>query len=263
MITSVYAHNLQITVRDSINIKEQEGHLTVTLRNNDASARWYNLKAYMSPFETYIEDPYIYLEPNTSKTTNVVIQPLEKTLTSVYQTIIEISSEDYFRKIPVKIIQESNLECLIDLEHYLNYDRLEEEYTLDLKITNNKNLKQEVYIEKLVDVNSNLILEISQKHSIAKKEALWLGYRFVVDTNKTDFLYVSYGCKDFPLRSQEIRLNILKEEPKQQTTNFGMVVLGSVKDIYNSVVFQIFLVVVLILLVLSFSTRYIKHMYRK
>jgi hypothetical protein len=261
-INNIYAHNqLQINVNETITIKDQPVSLDITLKNNDYSSRWYNITTHMAPFGTQIENTYIYLEPNKSQTTRITITPLEKSLTSVYQATIEISSENYSKKIPIKIIQQSNLECLIDLEYYLNYDRIEKEYALDIKLTNNKKLNQDIFLDKIVDVNNNLILNISQEHLITPTEDLWLGYRFIVDENKANNLYLTYGCKNFTLKTQEIKIESL-EKPKK-TNNFGMIVLTSAKDIYNSLVFQIILIVVLIFLVLSFSTRYIKYMYRK
>ncbi len=265
-INVIYAQDIEISMQETINLKDQDKTIDLTIINNSSTLRYFDITAYTAPFISYIENPYFSLQPNASKTTTITIKPLEKSLANVYRTTIEITSENYKRNLSLTIVQEKNIDCSIVIEeHYVNYDRTEENFILDIKINNNKDREENLFIKEIVDTNNNILKTIEQEHTLSAEDNLWLSYIFNLDENKTqDYVYLVYGCYDFSLTSKEIHAQkITEEEPKEEQITFGMVILGSVENIFDSLIFQIFLVIVLILLILSFTTKYIKFVYNK
>ncbi len=266
LTNNVYSQDIlqQVSSQESITLKDTSEILELTITNTSSQTRWVNIKTHMSPFTTHVDNPYFSLEPNLSKTIKIEIIPLKKTLNLVYKTTIEISSEDYIKNLPITIFQQKNIECFVEIkEIVLRYK--EDKYVLDLELYNNKETTESTIIKEIRDVNNNIIKNIDQELQISGKNNLWLSYDFVVDENKTvDKVYLVYGCDEYQLNHKEITL-IIDEEPKQPLpkTNVGLFVLSSAKSFYNSVIFQILLVIILIILVLSFTTRYIQYVYNR
>jgi len=157
------------------------------------------------------------------------------------------------------LFQESNIYCFVEIvDNFINYDLNNSKYILDLKLENTSEFSQEIFVKQINDVNKTL-LDISQEHEVLGKDVLWLSY--VLDVNSLDIVYVNYTCNDVIQKIKEI--SVPKEKEPQQKNTFGLFVLSSAKSFYNSVLFQVVLIVVLIFLVLSFTTRYIRYLYKK
>jgi hypothetical protein len=262
-INNIYAQDTQINIQDKVILKETSKTIPITVYNNSQEIKWYNIEAYTSPFETQIQESYFYVDSynnnNNSKTIYLTISPLQKSLTSVYLTHIQISSDNYTKKIPLTIVQESNIYCFVEIvDNFINYDLNNSKYILDLKLENTSEFSQEIFVKQINDVNKTL-LDISQEHEVLGKDVLWLSY--VLDVNSLDIVYVNYTCNDVIQKIKEI--SVPKEKEPQQKNTFGLFVLSSAKSFYNSVLFQVVLIVVLIFLVLSFTTRYIRYLYKK
>lgn len=260
----IYADNSPtVSFPKKVTVVDAPISATLYIYNPYSTEQTYSLVSYTSPYESYFSEDKITLNPNESKEITFVISPLENVLDSTYKASIELMYLQNSKKIDFEIIQKANRICPIDLQHTIVYVKETDNYRLDLTFKNSSNKDQEINIIGIKDVNLDSPIGVVVVTSDVETKMVRV---FKTDLKETKIEYRCngvYGFVDLELPK--------KEEPEQNKKQVTSVVTGlvsfakniDIKSILNSTIFQIILVGILIIVILSFSTKYIKYVYRK
>jgi len=222
----------------------------------------YTLKAHTSPYPSVFLEETIVLNANESRKIPLKITPLSNVLGSTYNSSIEIKSTNYNRKIDFQIIQKTNRKCLVDLQYFLLYVKETDNYKLELIFKNSSNRDENLEIIGLQNIYlDSQIGEIT----IPKNSESSLVRVFKTDLKETAMEYRCNGLYDTLAMDLPKKEKLVKpQEAKSVFTGLlGLVNGFNLETIFNSTIFQIILIFILIVLVLSFSTKYIKYIYKK
>lgn len=259
MSTYIYASGITVSFPENITLVDNQVSVELYVYNGTNISKQFNLTSHTTPFVSSFSENQFRLNPNESKRISVIFNPLENNLEAVYNSSIEVKSQDYYNKVNFIIIQKTNRTCGIDLQYFAEYIQDSSNYKIDLIFKNNSTIDQTIEIIDFKDVN---LTEELNDVNISRETEVSITRFF--ETDKREVI-LEYRCNGI-LGRREIELP-KKTTPKDPTTGFtglftfvGNITLG---NFINSVVFQIILVVVLIILVLSFSTKYIKYIYRR
>ncbi|MFA5745513.1 MAG: hypothetical protein WCX82_01540 [archaeon] len=256
----VYAGNATTSFPSNVTLVDKQISVDFYIYNPTSTVQTYTLKSYTAPYPSYFSETTIRLQPNTSKLVPLTITPLENQLESTYSSSIEVTSIDYYNKITFTILQKTNRVCQVDLQYFISYVKESDNYKLELIFKNNSNINQNIDVLDLRDIN--LEVPIGKISTIKATESS-LVRLFKTDINQTK---LDYRCNGI---YSNITIDLPKKDvikPNEPFSVFtGLFSLGNIDVLttLDSTVFQIILIFILIILVLSFSTRYIRYVYRK
>lgn len=232
--------------------------------NPNLTEQTYSLVSYTSPYESYFSEDKITLNPNSSKEITVVISPQENVLESTYKASIEVMYFQNSKKVDFDIIQKANRSCPIDLKHEIVYVKESDNYRLDLIFNNSSGKDQEINITDIKNINLEYPIGVVVVPSDLETRMVRV---FKTDLKETKIEYSCNGIYGFVnLELPEKKIELEKKETPVNSVITGLVSFTksiNIKTILNSTVFQIILVLILIMAILSFSTKYIKYVYRK
>ena len=253
IITFVFSTSLQglnpvISLQDNVYLTDKAVEKEVVLYNYLSEAVYFDLKLNSSPFVSQISSERVFLLPNEYKTVTYKIYPLNDSLDSTYTASFESvfagnRSVKYFT-----INQAFNKECK-DLSLDLSYVFLEDG-SINLKLLF-KNSSQLTKSAKIMDV-SGLSFDLQKEIVIAGNS----DYLYdIILSDSLETVNVKYSCNNLVFNKE---INIEQNNPLT-----GYFSLKFLDGFLNSVYFTILLIIFLVVLVLSFSTRYLKHTNKK
>jgi len=255
----VHAGTATTSFPATVTLVDKQISVDLYIYNPTSTVQTYTLKSYTAPYPSYFSETTVRLQPNTSKLVPLTITPLENQLESTYSSNLEVLSGDYYKKINFNILQKTNRTCPVDLQYFISYVKESENYKLELIFKNNSNRDQDIDILDLRDINLEVPIG---KISTTKASESSLVRLFKTDVNQTRLDYRCNGIYNYVA----IDLPKKEEKPHEPASVFtGLFSLTGIQlgNILDSTLFQIILVFILIILVLSFSTKYIKYVYRK
>lgn len=258
LATSVYATSIDAVFLDNITLFDKPISAELYLYNSTSTPKQITLKANTSPFSATFSENQFVLKPGESKRISVTINQLADSLDVAYNSSIEITSADYYKKLPFTITQRSNRACQIVLRYTINYLPATDNYKLELFFKNDSKTDKTIEIIGLKDINLSSgigVIDIPKESEVST-------VRIFSTDDKTAFL--EYRCNGV---YGKMEMNLPdKENPEEiasSTGLFSFITNINFLGILDSLVFQVILIVILMLLVLSFSARYIKYVYKK
>ncbi len=253
-----HASEFELVVPNSIIVKDNPVESQLTISNLTDETNLYEFKVYSSPFNGVVNPSSIRLGPREVKQLSLIIYPLENSTNQEYISTISVlvNSEIYFNKFT--IVQQTNKVCSLDINYTIDYLIDSNRFHLDLNVTNKTTKYQTIEIKEISPINTKIeemsvsVYPNENKHST-----------FYFDTNESKVI-VSYVCNsnfeeiniDLPSRPEVIDLN--PKENKIWNSVSGYFTISNFKKIFESLTFQVILIIIIILLVLSFTSRYIK-----
>ncbi len=252
------AQELSVTFPKTITLVNTPISVDLYLYNTTSTTNTYSLKSYTAPYPSEFLEERITISPNSTKKITLKITQLSNQLQSTYNSSIEISSATYYNKINFEIIQKANRVCPIDLQSTVIYVKESDNYKLELTFKNSTNRDQDIDIIALKDINLEYPLG---KLTAPKNSESSIVRVFKTKLKETKLEYRCnsvYGTVDIELPK--------KEKPQEEKSIFtGLFSFGAINlvTVFNDIVFQIILIFILIILVLSFTTRYIKYVFKK
>ena len=256
IITLVFASSLQganpvFSVSKNVYLTDKAIEKEVVIYNFFSTTAQFNLKLYTAPFNSEISVNNFYLSSNESKVVAYTIYPLDDSEGVVYSANLEVTSNNVTYKEPFTIEQAFNKKCSVLVDVLAEYQE-EDNYNVKFIFTNPETNAQEVILKNISgtsDFNESTF-EISGNSNYE--------YELIVNTLDNNVSY-SYACnnvinnKTIPLEKKIDYLGIAT----------GYITFANLDNFLESVYFKILLVVLLVVLVLSFSTRYLRHINRK
>lgn len=252
-VTQVHAYSLDVYFPKSISIVDREVTAELVIHNLSNKTEKITLASNTSPFQTTFSQEQFDLLPNETKKITVSFSPLTERLDSVYSASIEVKSINYYIKEIFTITQKSNRTCMIDLDYSVKYNTNADNYRLELFFKNNDKIEKEIEIIGLKDIS--LDEEIGKVTVPSKQKTSTVRF---FDTQEK-MVVLEYRCNGM-FGKKEISLPEKKEPVDVNSKISGMFIFVTS---FDSLFFQIVLVIILIILVLSFSTRYIKYVYKR
>ena len=252
----IQASGLDIYFPEAITLDNTAISLDFDIVNTTNFTQEYEFNAYTSPFLSEINPSSVVLQPNASQTIKFTINPIYNSLKSIYFSSFEISTDSSKKIYSFRIVQNDNRVCNIDLDYNLSYDSNSDLYNLDIILDNNYPQTSQIRLKSLKD-STNF-----QENTYDVDNSLVLNYKIKSDKEKTDLIYVCNN-KEY---LEEINL-IKKEKPKEslEVVKYlsGYFSFSKFKNIFSSLGFKIFLIIILIFLVISFTAKYVRYIYFK
>ncbi|MDD4050026.1 MAG: hypothetical protein PHX47_03395 [Candidatus ainarchaeum sp.] len=253
IITLVFSSSLQgsnsvISLQNNVYLTDKAIEKEVVLYNFLSEAVYFDIKLNTSPFTSDLSVEKVLLLPNEYKTITYKLYPLNNSLSQTYTASIETSFAgnrfvEYFT-----INQVFNKDCQ-DLSLDLSYDNLEDgSINLKMLFRNSSSENKSIKITDITGVNLTEEKEINVSNN---SEYLYS----TIYSEYENKINVIYTCNNLIFNKE---INIL--ENNLLSGYFSLKFIG---DFLDSIYFKILLVVFLVVLVLSFSTRYIRHINKK
>jgi len=255
----IYAQDISVIFPESATLVNDSVSVDFYIHNLSRFTEQLVVKAHTSPFPHFLSESNILLQPNDSKKISLVLTPLTNQLDSVYVSSLEISSNNYYKKINFQIIQKANRTCSIDVNYLATYIPFSEEYKIEIILKNNSDTTQEIEIIGLKEISISAEISVIE---IPKQTEVSLLRIFKTDKENSTLEYRCngiYGTKEIELPEKTRP----KEVNKGPSGLFYFVGAITIINIFDSLLFQIFLIIILIILILSFSTRYLKYIYKR
>jgi len=257
---SIKAHALEFetNIPTRITLYKEPVDVFILIKNTSSTGNLYNLKSYTSPFVSRIDPQAIRLDGGQEKQVKLTIYPIANTTNQEYTSTLEISENQVIHFFAITVIQLTNRVCDVDINHTIDYLSDSNKYHLDLGLTNNGVRYQTINLNKFEDLNSDDYKEMDV--GLFPNETKHINY--YIDTNKPS-IELSYVCNslfqtkkiDIPSKPNTYESNKVKGVSGLFTfTNFGT----NIKNIFNSLTFQIILIIIIILLAITFASRYIR-----
>jgi len=254
---SVKAHSLEFetSIPDKVTLYKEPVDVWFSIKNTSDSSNLYTFKLYTSPFSSRVDIQSIRINERETKQIKFTIYPIENTTSQEYTSTLEISENQLIHFYSFKIVQLINKTCEVDLNYAVNYLIDSNRFHLDLNLTNKSNTYNTLTLNRFEDLNSDQFNEMSV--GLYPYESKTVNYYF--DTNKPN-LTISYVCNGLFLTKE---IDFPEKPINNNLPNNGLGLSGyftytNFKEIINSLLFQIILVIVIILLTLSFASRYIR-----
>jgi len=248
----ISAYGSELNIPNVINIFDKEVDASIYLKNNTTSEKVYSLKVHTSPFLSELQEDSFTLSPSESKTLKLTIKPIQNTLKTEYKASIELISGSTRSVHPFTITQYENKICELEVNKEISYNSNIDKYLLNLNIKNNTNIQQEIILKQLINAENfkerSLVIDSNSEEQV----------NYLV-TTKENTLTLEYICNQISIKED---IDVPKKI-KDGINLSGYFSFISISSILNSLAFQIILVLVLIILILSFATRYIKYLYSK
>ncbi len=252
IITLVFSSSLQgansvVSLSKNVYLTDKAVEKEVVLYNFLNEGVYFTLKLNTSPFKSELSTEKVFIPANEYKTVKYKIFPIEDSTGVLYTASLETSFANHRYVEYFTIEQAFNKKCDVSLD--VSYEYLEgNNYSLKMLFKNPNNSQEAVTIK-----------EIKGSSFSEEKEVVVLGksdfsYETVVSVND-NLLNIKYSCNNVIL-NKEI-------EVKKPVKMSGYISLNWADNFIESVYFKILLVVLLIILVLSFATRYLRHVHRK
>ena len=257
---SVKAHafEFETSIPSQITLYNKPVDIWFTIKNTSDASNLYNFKLYTSPFASRIDIPSLRLNVGETRQVKLTVYPIENTANQEYTSTLEISENQLIHFYSIKIVQLTNKICSIEVNDTVDYLTDSNRYHLDLKLTNNSDTFQTINLNKFQDLNADQFTEMSV--GLYPKEVKHINY--YIDTNKSS-LEISYVCNNL---FQTKRINF-PEKPIINENNNGTGISGyftftnfktNISSFLKSMTFQIILIIIIILLAITFASRYIR-----
>ena len=255
----LYAADFDLRVQDKVILNNNPVNAYLTLKNTTSTTNLYTLQLYTSPFQSQINPSSIRLSPGEVKQVNFTVYPLENSTSQEYTSTISVlsNSETYFYTFT--IVQQTNKVCPVNVNYKVDYISDSNKYHIDLNIENPTTKYQTITIKEIKPINTAIetmdvaLYPNENKHS-----------NFYFDTNSNK-VTLSYICNS---NYEELNITLPSKPvtPKPDTTDgnkinlnlAGYFTYASFSRVFESLTFQVILILIIILLVLSFTSRYIK-----
>jgi hypothetical protein len=244
--SSVQGSNNVMSIDKEVYLTDKAIEKEVVIYNFFNDTVEFTINLYTSPFKSEVLEKNFVLSANESKTIKYIIHPLQDSLKEVYSASIEVVSNnntfiEYF-----SITQEFNKKCDVDVN--ITHTHLEDDnYLLNINFYNSTNEEKFVVLSKVSEIKDfkEKVISIDSNSK----------YDYTINFNtKNKDIDIEYICNNL-LITEKIEL--------QKDLNFkkitGFLSLKDIGDFINSIYFKIILVILLVLVVISFSTRYIKY----
>ncbi|MCK9292700.1 MAG: hypothetical protein WCY27_01540 [archaeon] len=255
------ANQIDLDFSQVINLTNSPVTKDITITNLSSQLKNYNLEIYSAPFTSQLTPSSFQLEAGQSRKVSLEVFPLENTLYQRYIAKIKVNTDNQETYYEFLIIQNDNFSCDTTIQSDISYDSNLDNYSLSLVLLNKSNNIQSISLESLKNSNLDDVDGFKETEvSLEKDEEKIINFN--LNLEEKDDLILKYKCNDM-LFTKNIDFQY-KEEFKEDISNltsyFSFV---NLKVIINSISFQLILVLILVGLVLSFSTRYIKLLYKK
>jgi hypothetical protein len=253
IITLVFSSVIQgsssvVNLSKNVYLTDKAIEKEVILYNFLNEATEFNIKLNTTPFKSELSKEKVLFLPNQTKRIKYTIYPLDNSEEVEYTGSIEVSFANNNYTEYFTINQEFNKKCDVSLE--VNYSFLENnELKLNMLFINPTEDDQNIVVR---DVNG--VIDFSQKEITVLNNSDFL-LESIVSLEKNE-LTIEYVCNNI-LNYEQIEI--------KRDINFlsGFITFKNLDNFLESVYFKILLIVLLIVLVLSFSTRYLRHINKK
>ncbi len=255
IITLVFSSALQganpvFSISKDVHLTDKAVEKEVVIYNFFNTTAQFNLKLYTTPFNSEISENNFYLSPNESKIVTYKIYPIDNSQAAVYSSNLEVSANNNIFRESFIIDQAFNKKCNVSVDVLSKYIETNS-YNIKLIFTNEENDIKTVILKNMsgaVDFNESNF-EIAGNSN----------YEFETFINTEDSnVSFDYACNNV------IKTKISDLEKKSSFLGItGYISLQGINNFIESIYFKILLVVLLVVLVLSFSTRYLRHVNKK
>ncbi|MDD3178347.1 MAG: hypothetical protein PHR26_02400 [Candidatus ainarchaeum sp.] len=252
----IQASGLDIYFPEAITLENTAITLDFDIVNTTNFTQEYEFNAYTSPFLSEINPSSVILQPNASQTIKFTINPIINSLKNVYFSSFEISTENSKKIYSFRIVQNDNRVCNINLDYNISYDSNSDLYNLDIILDNNYPQTSQIKLKSLTD-STNF-----KENTYDVDNSLVLNYKIDSDKEKTDLIYVCNN-KEYLEQIKLIEKNKPKESLEVVKYLSGYFSFSKIKNFFNSLGFKIFLIIILIFLVISFTAKYVRYIYFK
>ena len=287
-VRNVFASEINYTFTETVVLKDKPVFYDLTLHNPSNESQLYRIKVYTTPFKVTLIPETIRLAPRETGTISFMFEPLLDQLESVYASNFKITSNNENKTVYFNINQKSNKICplSINIEEIINDENLSFILRVENNSTRGYNLEL-ISLENINDFNRSVLR--SNREEIIEKTYVFSDFNR--DLERT---ILTYKCNNIE-NTKEIEIpKQKKEETQKEVTgvtgfvgfldfgfvnvfleSFAAIFLGFVNVFYsslisidflvilNSTITHIILIVILVFLILSFTTRYIKYLYLK
>lgn len=244
--SSIQGSNSLILTDKNIYLTDKAIEKEVVIYNFFNDTVEFTVNLYTSPFKSEVLENNFNLSANESKTIKYVIYPVKNSLKEVYSASIEVVTKNNTFVEYFTITQEFNKKCDVDVD--INHTHIEDNnYLLNITFYNNTQEEKFVVLNKITEIKdfSQRVISIDNN---SKYE-----YTVSFNTNNKD-IDIEYICNNL-LITEKIELK--KDVDFKQIT--GFLFFEDIAKVLDSIYFKIFLVILLVLVVISFSTRYIRY----
>jgi len=253
-----HASEFQLIVPDKVVLKDSSVKYQLIITNLEDSTNLYEFKLYSSPFSGTINPSSIRIDARQTKQVELIIYPIENSTNQEYISTISVLVNSQIHFYTFIIVQQTNKICPIDINYKTDYLIDSNRFHLDINLTNNTTKYQTLIIKEIKPINTTIQEMSVNLYALENKHST-----FYFDTNETEVKLI-YVCNS---NFEELSINlptkpiIINLEPKEnQIWNniSGYFTISKFKEISNSLAFQVILIIIIVLLVLSFTSRYIK-----
>ena len=286
-VNNIFASEINYNFTETIVLYDKAVSYDLTLYNASNESQLYTINTYTTPFEVTLIPETIRLAPRERGKITFLFEPLLDQLESVYSSNFRITSNNEIKTVYFNINQKSNKVCPLDLRinNVINDDNLS--FILRIENTTTKNYNLELIdLENIKDFNKSSIT--SNREETIEREFVFSDFNRSLQ--KTVLIYKCnniQNTKEIEIPKKEIEdtidenttdltgfigfadlsfLNVFFQSVA--TINFGFLTVFynslisiDFMVILNSTITHIILIVILIFLILSFTTRYIKYLY--
>lgn len=242
----VQGNNSVISLQNKVYLTDKAVEKEVILYNFLNEGVYFNLKLNTSPFNSDISQDRVFIPANEYKTIKYTIYPLNDSKGEVYSGSLETIFQnnrfiEYFT-----IEQAFNKKCDISVDISSNY-LSNENYSVKILFKNTNSQDRKIIVQEI-----DGILQEEKEIFVLKNSEY--SYEKIISSKQKN-IDVKYLCNDVILTSQ-----VSLEKPIRMSGYFS---LNWANNFLESIYFKILLIVILILLVLSFSTRYLRYINRR
>ncbi len=253
IITLVFSSVIQgsssvINLSKNIYLTDKAIEKEVILYNFLNEAIEFNIKLNTTPFKSELSEENVLFLPNQTKRIKYIIYPLDNSEETEYTGSIEVSFANNNYTEYFTINQEFNKMCDVSLE--VDYSFLENnEVKFNMRFINPTENDQNILLR---DING--VFDFSKKEiSVLNNSDYLLESIVSLEKNK---LTIEYVCNNILIYEQ---IDVKRESNPIS----GFITFKDIDNFLESIYFKILLIVLLIVLVLSFSTRYLRHINKK
>jgi uncharacterized membrane protein len=235
----------------------------VLVTNNSNISKTYNLELFTAPFQSNLNINLFTLKSGESKNIALMVYPLNDSLDMRYNVSLELSLLNKNEFTNFIIFQHHNKVCDISVDYNIDYNKTSDLYLLNFSINNKSQNNQNIILNNIYDINipvyfTKNVLDINADSNI--------DVNYLIGTNNST-INLEYICNNMQFIKE---INVPKKEIDSKPRLSGYLSLSfinfssiSFSNLINSIVFQIILVFLLVILILMFSTRYLKLINKK
>lgn len=274
---------------ETVVIHDKPVYYDLTIYNSSNQSQLYTIKTYTTPFNVTLIPETIRLAPGETGKISVMFEPLLDQLESVYASNFKITSNNETKTVSFNINQKSNKVCplTINIKDVVNDGNL----SFVLRVENNSSRGYNLELISLENINDfNRSVLRSNKEEIIEKTFIFSDFNRSLE--KTVLTYKCNNIKN--TKEIEIPKQEIEEDSNEDVTgstgfvsfldlgfinvflqSIATINLGLLSVLYNSLISidflvilnstitHIILIIILVFLILSFTTRYIKYLYLK